>query len=288
MPHEAYACDICALPTAHWFEVHGFQYYECRACDYAFLPPPVRERQTTETLFDEAYFSGGGAGYADYAAESALLRKHGRDYGKILRRRCGPLRLLDVGCAAGFVLSGLLDAGHRGAGLEPSASMARTARQDLGLDVETGTLEEYISPNPFECLTMIQLVDHLLDVRRALERAANATASEGYWLFEFGNRASVTARLLREGWHEYAPPSVLRVFSLHGLTRLCAQYGFSLQAHGRPRKVLLAGHAKSLLRFKAADSRAAGLLSRLVSLLPDGVSIPYPGDDTCWALFRRS
>lgn len=285
---DGHECDVCGKRSAASLRVHGYRYLVCRACDFAFLPAQSCISFTTQALFDDGYFHGGGAGYGDYSAEARLLRERGRRYGRLLLRKAGPLRVLDAGCASGHVLAGLIDAGHSGVGLEPNATMAAEARFTLRLDVINGTLETLEAAEPYDCVTMIQLVDHLLDLRRAFANAARATKFSGWWFFEFGNRASLTARLMRGAWHEYAPPTVMRAFSLGSLTRLCAEYGFELHAHGRAGRTIFASHAKSLLRYKAADGPFVRLLSHCIGWIPDGISLPYALDDTCWALFRRT
>ncbi len=49
--------------------------------------------------------------------------------------------VLDIGAAAGFFLSGLLDCGWSGDGLEPNAAMSDYGKNKLGANVVNGTLE---------------------------------------------------------------------------------------------------------------------------------------------------
>jgi hypothetical protein len=94
--------------------------------------------------------------------------------------------------------------------------------------------------------------------------------------------------MLGSAWHEYAPPSVQRVFSLRALRRLMDQFGFALRASGHPAKYLRADHAISLLRFKVTAPLVRATLDRLAGVIPNGTKLRYPGDDVTWALFAKS
>jgi hypothetical protein len=97
----------------------------------------------------------------------------------------------------------------------------------------------------------------------------------------------LTARVLASAWHEYAPPSVRRVFSLNALRRLVGEYGFALHAWGRPAKYVRADHALSLLRYKANAPFARAVVSLVARAVPADATLQYPGDDIVWALFRK-
>lgn len=280
------ACTICNHSATSSFVVAGYRLFECAACDFSFIDPTTAAAYSSTTVFDDSYFAGGGAGYADYLAEGPLLQQHGRRYGKLLAK-AGARDVLDVGAAAGFILSGLQEAGCEGAGIEPNASMAAFASQQLGLDVRATTLERYEESRQFDAVAMLQVVDHLEDIRQSFERVTALTRPGGWCLIEFGNRASFTARILGRAWHEYAPPSVQRVFSLRALRRLLGGYGFTLASWGHPKKYLRADHALSLLRYKSTPWIGDKVLAPLAAVVPAGAKLRYLGDDITWALFER-
>jgi SAM-dependent methyltransferase len=279
-------CPICRRAVRSAFTVGGYRLFDCAACNYAFIDPQIASQLQTHALFDDAYFCSGGAGYANYFAEAELLHAHGTRYGALLRR-AGARRVLDVGAAAGFILRGLIDAGCTGVGIEPNASMAAHARRDLGLDVRATTLEAFDSGEQFDAVALLQVVDHLEDIRRSFGRVRRLTKPGGWCLIEFGDRASLTARVLGKAWHEYAPPSVQRVFSLGALRLLMADFGFVLRASGHPAKYLRADHAVSLLRFKVEAPLVRAALDRLAGAIPPATRLRYPGDDITWALFEK-
>jgi hypothetical protein len=177
-------------------------------------------------------------------------------------------------------LRGLIDAGCSGVGIEPNASMSAYAARELALDVRRTTLEAFGSGEQFDAVTLLQVVDHLEDIRLSLARVRELTTPDGLCLIEFGDRASLTARVLASAWHEYAPPSVRRVFSLRALRRLLAEYG-------HPPKYLRADHALSLLSYKAGSSAVRAILASVARAIPAGAKLRYFGDDITWALFQK-
>jgi hypothetical protein len=126
-------CDICAQIATSSFTVHGYLFFSCAACDYAFLDPAVASLLSGETIFGDDYVCGGGAGYTNYFDEADLLRSYGRRYGRLLAQ-VGARRVLDVGAAAGFIMRGMIEAGCSAVGIEPNSSMAalRDARAGFG------------------------------------------------------------------------------------------------------------------------------------------------------------
>ncbi len=198
-------CPICYQPTHPLFQKHGTWINACEACGHrcADLVPLSNH---VEQVYSDQYFREGGDGYPDYLGEADILMDHGRYYGRLLARYTQPGRVLDVGAAAGFILKGLQAYGWQGYGIEPNSAMAEYARVQQGLQVAAGTLEQYQNDEPFDLVSMIQVVPHFYDVRQAFQAAAKVTRPGGFWLIETWNRDSLTARCLGQSWHEYSPP----------------------------------------------------------------------------------
>ncbi|MHB8433087.1 MAG: class I SAM-dependent methyltransferase [Candidatus Tyrphobacter sp.] len=237
-------------------------------------------------LYSDAYFTGGGAGYPDYLAETQLLREHGHRYAKLLRKFLVRGRLLDVGAAAGCVAQGFGDYGWDVTALEPNERMASMAASVCSR-VISGSLEDALIEGSFELVSMIQVVAHVYDLHRALQNALSVTSPRGYWLIETWNGESVTARILGRQWHEFSPPTVLRVFTPPALDKIAGHYGFERVATGRPQKWVLASHAKSLLVHKSGDGVLMEAASRVARILPDRLRLPCPSEDLFWSLYRK-
>jgi SAM-dependent methyltransferase len=196
--------------------------------------------------------------------------------------------LLEIGCAAGFMLDSFVAEGWSGVGVEPNETMARYGREHLGLDVRVGTAERYPPlMTPVDLVTMIQVIAHVVDIDTTLANARSALVPGGFFLIETWDAWSWTSRLLGRHWHEYSPPSVLRIFTRTSLTRMLAQHGFECIATGRPQKYISSEHAKALLAEKGNDSRLLRLLASLSRHLPEPWILPYPAEDLFWSIFRK-
>ena len=196
--------------------------------------------------------------------------------------------MLDVGCAAGYILKGFRECGWDGIGIEPNPKMADHARSILGTDVKNTTLEEFQSNKQFDLISMIQVVPHFNDVCKALQVASELTKPGGYWLVETWNRESLIARILGKHWHEYCPPSVLHWFSPNSLKRLAAQFGFQEVHRGRPAKKISMKHAKTVLE-QAYGNPLINKTTKLIGrIIPERSTLPYPFDDIFWSLYQKN
>jgi SAM-dependent methyltransferase len=198
-----------------------------------------------------------------------------------------PGTLLDVGCAAGFILKGLVDSGWEGQGIEPNSAMVDHARTKLGLQVQTGTIEDFQTDKRFDLVTMIQVIAHFYNLNLALRSASKICKPNGFWLIETVDKDSFVSRIMGKKWHMYSPPSAIHYFSRKSLNALAEQNSFREVASGRPAKWLLGRHAKSVLAYKLGISRRDRLSGRILDIIPDQMPIPYPNFDVFWVLYQK-
>jgi SAM-dependent methyltransferase len=255
--------------------------YECSACGHQFAVPTDAGAHVGGVYGDD-YFFGGGAGYDDYLAEQELLVERGAQYADLLAKYTRPGRVLDVGSAAGFLLKGMINRGWQGTGIEPNQKVATYAREVVQVDSRCGSFEEFSDEQPFDAVTMIQVISHLIEPAAALPKAKELLKPGGVLLIETWDRGSWAARILGKRWHEYSPPSVLHWFTKEGLSNVLTNAGYEIVATGRPRRSIQMGHAKSLVRYKYGKLTAGALF-----WLPDGLRVPYLADDLMWIVARR-
>lgn len=284
-------CPICSTSSNNLFSKDGYAILQCPKCQHQFVDIDIDAVSHVQTVYDDTYFHGGGAGYPNYLDEAKLLREHGKRYAKLIHKYMDTGSMLDIGASAGFILQGFQDFGWQGEGIEPNAQMVDYACRNLGLSVRVGSLEN-IEVNDYsdryDLVSMIQVIPHFFDLKKALSNADKLTNPNGYWLIETWNRNSFTAKLFGKNWHEYSPPSVLHWFSPQDLEELAAQYGFYKVALGRPEKWINGAHVKSLLRYKIEKSRFGSFFSKLLEIIPDHLAIPYPAEDLFWILFQKA
>ncbi|RPH41843.1 MAG: class I SAM-dependent methyltransferase [Burkholderiales bacterium] len=286
-------CPICTHPARYWQTIRDHKLWDCANCGHRFAIAPQPDSHV-DVVYGDHYFTGGGAGYTNYAEQSELLRKRGHYYASIAdafvpARGAETRRLVDVGAAAGFLLRGWIDKGWTGWGVEPNPSMvALAAEQSLDVRREAFESMAIAEAGQIDCVAMVQVLPHFVEPMRALRQAWTLLRPGGILLIEAWDRDSRIARVLGPRWHEYSPPSVLNWFTRESLSYATAQIGFEFETHRRVVRWIDAGHAKSLL---AHSNQGKGALIRLVngvaSLMPNRLKIPYPGDDLFYAVYRK-
>jgi 2-polyprenyl-3-methyl-5-hydroxy-6-metoxy-1,4-benzoquinol methylase len=183
------------LPLAYEFEGR-YPAAECRDCGMRFLAvQPVGE--SLAALYSAEYFEAdyrcgrAAAGYYDEAAFRA-------EDGPLLDafEALGPgRRLLEVGCAGGWLLKHARERGWQARGVELSASAVAHARS-LGLEVHHGTLEEARLPAAaFDLVYMGDVLEHVPDCRATLAEVVRVLAPGGHLYL----RGPITTNSLARG-----------------------------------------------------------------------------------------
>jgi SAM-dependent methyltransferase len=158
------ACKLCGAATADLMERNGFRIVQCGQCRFMFALVP-QGYDAASIYKDDVYFtSGGECGIADY---DALWRRRLAHFyiPRLDRVRAfqQPARLLDIGCASGYLMKAAQERGWRAAGVELSPAMRLRAAE-----LTHGTIYESIgqaldSGERFECVTMFEVIEHLSD-----------------------------------------------------------------------------------------------------------------------------
>ncbi len=117
------SCPACGASVDRpLVAVADHQYVECVVCSSGRLDPlPAAD---PVELYDQSYFQGASnGGYLDYDADAALHRRnaHARLDRRATATSPGPQRLIDVGCAIGYVLDEAVARGWSAIGVDASA-----------------------------------------------------------------------------------------------------------------------------------------------------------------------
>jgi SAM-dependent methyltransferase len=171
-------CGSADLRPAHFayaFEGVQFPGVTCAACTLTFL-----SRQPGGAMLPRMY----SADYfeADYHCGHESQSYFDSDAGQtasaqVLLRWIEAVvpkgRLLEVGCAGGYFLQAARERGFRPFGVEISKTASRFARESLGLEVRTGTLEAAgFDSESFDAAYMGDVLEHVPDPMRTLHELA--------------------------------------------------------------------------------------------------------------------
>jgi len=137
-------------------------------------------------------------------------------------------KLLDVGCGSGNYLCSLRELGWDVYGVEIDDGAASYARDQFGLKVSSGTLEEAGFPDAFfHVVTMRQVLEHLPDPFRTAMEAYRVLEDPGTLIVEVPNFESFQAALFQDKWFHLDLPRHLYHFSPRTLRTMLYQAGLS-------------------------------------------------------------
>ncbi len=147
----------------------------------------------------------------------------------------GGKRVLEVGCASGYMSRALTERGCTVVGLEINPDAALEAKEfceDVIVgDVETFDLESVLGTGNFDAVTFGDVLEHLRDPIAALRRIRPLLAPGGYVVTSLPNVAHGSVRLaLLKGRFDYTPLGLLdethlRLFTLAGIRKMFRDAG---------------------------------------------------------------
>ncbi len=165
------------------------------------------------------------SGLSRLSADHALARQRQR----LERHWQGNGRLLDVGCATGQFLAHMQAAGWQVAGVEFSPHAAAFAREQYGLDVQTGTLEDAaFADGSFDVVTLWDVLEHVQDPKGTLAEIARVLRPGGLLVVSTPNPTCVEAHLFGSHWIGWERPRHLHLFTPNLLRCYLRDAGFEV------------------------------------------------------------
>jgi 2-polyprenyl-3-methyl-5-hydroxy-6-metoxy-1,4-benzoquinol methylase len=181
MKSENKNCPYCGKSGYLFLASYSRKYYRCYECDLLYRDIP-RSYDDVVATYHENFF--------DKYSTDQLEGQRFRLYDHILEligehRRGGTL--LDVGAGCGFFLAAAQKRGWEVRGIDPSSQSVEVARQQNGLDVFAGTLEEYAENGQFDVITFINVLDHSTIPWVEIDRARELLRPGGLIYLRFPN-----------------------------------------------------------------------------------------------------
>jgi 2-polyprenyl-3-methyl-5-hydroxy-6-metoxy-1,4-benzoquinol methylase len=207
---------------------------QCTRCGLVYQNPRPTPAEIIEHYPAEY---GPYADHGEQARQSWLLTR-AYEYG--IAKRCRYVTrhkhggaLLDVGCASGTFLRGIA---ARGAwqvyGVELNEAVAAFAREQYGLDVFAGRLEEAGYPNHlFDVVTMWDVLEHVHDPHDVLREVRRILKPDGILVVRVPNLASLEASIFGQYWAGLDLPRHLYVFTPDTLAYIMANAGLEVMGH---------------------------------------------------------
>jgi SAM-dependent methyltransferase len=221
-------CIACAAEPAPVFQRGALAVVRCAGCGLEWqrpFPSPQRLRE----LYAGDYFARWGArDPASFERVRAIKQASSRELiAELARLRPGG-KLLDLGCAAGFLLEAAEAAGFQGFGLDLNPEAVGIAKRRFGDRVRLGELDQSVFPGiRFDAVTLIDVLEHVPDPAALLGRVRDRLAPGGALAALLPNAASLVRRLLGRRWPHYTPEHLF-FWNPAALARQLAAAGFQV------------------------------------------------------------
>lgn len=228
---RASTCVACGPTAAALVHVEGpYRIVRCQGCELIYVDGSSG-LEGLEEFYGEAYFSGSEnavSGFRDYVADRALHLRNAHDILAALERHVPSARgrrLLDVGCAHGFLLQAAQARSWQPWGVDISPAAVEYARRELGLMVHRGGVEDCPFPaESFDAACMIGTIEHMTDPVKTLRGTARLLKPGGFLLI---TTMDVEGRL---GYFSWKPPEHLFYFSSRSLAHCLDRAGFASES----------------------------------------------------------
>ncbi len=138
-------------------------------------------------------------------------------------------RALDIGCGNGLFLSHLRANGWHVNGIEINEAAAVVAREQLGVEVFVGELQDApFERETFDFINVSHVLEHVHDPHAFLLRAKELLKRDGTIYLEVPNVESVSQKLSGKYWFPWETPRHLFLYSPNTLRKQIEKAGFSM------------------------------------------------------------
>ena len=225
------ACDQCGADVPRkLFEKAGDCYVRCDRCGLVYLDPQPTDAELA-AIYDEHYYDAWGSG-VNAAHVGDLKRRTFRLMLDRLARNAGVRggRLLDLGCATGYLLEVAQQGGFEPFGVELNPFSAKQAQQKFGAHrVHCGTVDDApFASGSFDVAVMSDLLEHVRSPRKLLARTHALLSPGGALIVVAPDVGGLSSRLLRSSWTDYKREHLF-YFDKRSLSAALRQGGFEVR-----------------------------------------------------------
>jgi len=213
----------------------SFNFRGCTSCHCVFIDPIPGERELAG-FYPERYWWRSSPGLLN-SLEGWYRRIILSDHVRFVVRAAGEstqdkraVRLLDVGCGSGLLLSVFKAKGFDVLGFDASDEAARIARAEADVDVITGTRlqEARFDAGSFDLVTLFHVMEHVPQPHEMLAEVWRLLRAGGRIVLQVPNVESWQFRLFGAHWYGLDVPRHVINYSKQGMCRLLSDCRFRI------------------------------------------------------------
>jgi SAM-dependent methyltransferase len=219
-------CVVCHGAARPRYAKGPARYWECRACG-ALFQHPLPDASLMQQ-FAETEYSGGV--YQEYVQARPLKCATFRRRLDLVRRHGGRGRLLDVGCACGYLLDVALETGYDAHGIEFSAAAIAQASAVARPRIRQGNVDELGASElgEFDVVTAFDIVEHSLAPLTFLHRVHGLLRPGGWLVLTTPDVHHPLRFLMGRRWPMLQPLQHTVLFSRRSLRLALDRAGFDV------------------------------------------------------------
>lgn len=216
-------CIVCGGERVSSGPPRGrFRYVRCQSCGL-LASDPLPAEQEIETHYRQRFASGNYDVGVRYRDRYRSVHEQMADW---MGPRPGE-RALDIGTFTGGLLEVLAERGVDVHGVELQEEAVAIANERLDGRVVVADIHgSAFPPGPYDIVSMIAVIEHVLDPRKMVARARELLRPGGRIYLETPDAGSLPARAMRAHWPPLVPVEHIYLFSAEALRRLLSQEGF--------------------------------------------------------------
>jgi SAM-dependent methyltransferase len=204
----------------------GFSLRKCRGCGLLFNSPRLDPRELGQ-LYGRSYYFFNRPDAPEFDRAAPMYRRTVA----LVDDQIAEKRSLDIGGGRGYFPALLKKLGWNAHAVEISTEAATYARDKFGLDVFTGTIEQYSTSEQkqlFPLVTAIDVIEHVPDPDGFIAAAVAVLAPGGLLIVDTPNAAAKNIRIEGITWKGFNPFHIY-LFNPDNLAKLLENHGLTVE-----------------------------------------------------------
>ena len=265
---QVVTCVLCGSASSHFCALDGGEYFRCRRCGGLFLYP----RPTPEEMraYAEKHYKGGV--YAEYAKARPLKIETFRRRLALIKKHRPSGKLLDLGCACGFMIEAALEAGYDARGVEFSEEAVRMARKEVRGRIHLGDINTRLDAGEYDVITAFDILEHAQDPLASLQQWAEMLRPGALLVITTPDTDSVFRKVMGARWPMLQPFQHTAMFSGAAMAGFLEKVGLRALEIRSAEKVMTLNYLIGQLEIYFP--RASRLSRRAGSALPVLMNLP--------------